>query len=159
LERLPVLIRARSVHIWKSTASLLWNRTAAFWNRAPVRGGTMAIVAFSPPKHWEDWVGTALGLWLVVSPWLLDYGTTTVSQNAVLVGFLLIAIEFVALSVAFRTWEEWISVVLGAWLVVSPWVLGAALVPTVNFVVVGSLVLALALYEIWDEGWHSTRPA
>jgi SPW repeat-containing protein len=119
----------------------------------------MATIAFSPPKHWEDWVGAVLGVWMVVSPWVLDYGGMTVSQNAVLVGFLLIAIEFVALSVAFRAWEEWISVILGAWLVVSPWVLGAALVPTVNFVIVGMLVLALALYEIWDERWHSAHPA
>ncbi len=119
----------------------------------------MSAIAFSPPKHWEDWVGAVLGLWLLVSPSVLEYGEITASQNAALVGFLLIAIEFVVLSVAFRAWEEWISVVLGAWLVVSPWVLGAAWVPTVNFVIVGLLVLALALYEIWDERWHSAHPA
>jgi hypothetical protein len=77
---------------------------------------------------------------------------------AVLVGFLLIATEFVALYV-FSVWEEWINVILGAWLVVSPWVLGVALVPTVNFVIVGLLVLALALYEIWDERRHTAHPA
>ncbi len=60
---------------------------------------------------------------------------------------------------AFRVWEEWISVILGAWLVVSPWVLGVAVVPTVNFVIVGLLVLALALYEIWDERRHTAHPA
>lgn len=47
----------------------------------------MATIAFSPPKHWEDWVGTVLGLWLLVSPWVLEYGEITASQNAVLVGF------------------------------------------------------------------------
>jgi hypothetical protein len=131
---------------------------AAFWNRMPVRGDSMAITAFSPPKQWEDVVGAVLGIWLLASPWVLEYGEMTATQNAVLVGFLLIATEFVTLSV-FRVWEEWISVILGAWLVVSPWVLGAALVPTVNFVIVGLLVLALALYEIWDERRHSAHPA
>jgi hypothetical protein len=72
--------------------------------------------------------------------------------------FVLIAIEFVEFS-AFRVWEEWINVILGAWLVAWPWVLGAALMPTVNFVIVGLLVLGLALYEIWDERRHSTHPA
>jgi hypothetical protein len=37
--------------------------------------------------------------------------------------------------------------------------LGVASVPTVNFVIVGLLVLALALYEIWDERRHTARPA
>ena len=118
----------------------------------------MAKIAFSPPKQWEDMVGAALGLWLLASPYVLDYGGMTAAQNAVVIGFLLIAAEFVILSF-FRVWEEWINVVLGAWLVVSPWVLGTALVATVNFLIVGVLVLALALYEIWDERWHTARPA
>jgi hypothetical protein len=129
-----------------------------FWNRLSVRGGNMATIAFSPPKHWEDWVGAVLGLWLVVSPWVLEYGEMAANQNAVFVGFLLIATEFVALS-AFSVWEEWINVILGAWLVVSPWILGVALVPTVNFVIVGLLVLALALYEIWYERRHTAHQA
>jgi hypothetical protein len=60
---------------------------------------------------------------------------------------------------AFVVWEEWFNVILGAWLVISPWVLGAALVPMVNFVTVGLLVLALALYEIWDERRHLVQSA
>jgi SPW repeat-containing protein len=118
----------------------------------------MSTIAFSPPKHWEDWVGAVLGFWLLVSPWVLEYGEMAARQNAVLVGFLLIATEF-AILFAFRVWEEWISVILGAWLVVSPWALGAGLVATLNFVIVGLLVLALALYEIWDERRHTPHPA
>jgi hypothetical protein len=118
----------------------------------------MAKSEFPSPRHWEDWVGFVLGLWLFVSPWVLQYREMPAAQNAFLVGFLLITTELIALA-AFLIWEEWVSAILGAWLVVSPWVLGAALVPTVNFVIVGLLVLALALYEIWDEGWHSAHPA
>jgi hypothetical protein len=47
------------------------------------------------------------------------------------------------------------NIILGAWLAVSPRVLGVSLVPTVNFVIVGLLVLAVALYEIWDERRHT----
>ena len=117
----------------------------------------MAKAVFSPPKHWEDWASVTLGLWLLVSPWVLDFGGVAAAQNAVALGFLLIAAEFVELNV-FRVWEEWVNVVLGAWLVISPWVLGADLVPAINFVTVGLLVLALALYEIWDEHRHSAHP-
>ena len=121
----------------------------------------MAIGTFSPPRQWEDWVNLVLGFWLCVSPWVLQFAgdEMIVTQNAVLVGFLLITNETVAL-VSFRVWEEWISVVLGAWLVISPWVLGStALVPMANFVIVGLVVLVSAVYEIWDVRRHSPHPA
>lgn len=118
----------------------------------------MAKPEFPSPRHWEDWVGLALGVWLFVSPWVLQYGGTPAAKNAFLVGYLLITTELIALA-AFLIWEEWVSGALGAWLVISPWVLGAALVPMVNFVIVGLLVLALALYEIWDERWHVVHSA
>jgi hypothetical protein len=129
------------------------NRMPAFWNRMPVRGGSMATTSFSLPKHWEDWIAALLGLWLVVSPMALQYGEMAAAQNAFLVGILLIIVEFFELTV-FRAWEEWINVILGAWLVVSPWFVGGTLIATANFVIVGLLVLALALYEIWDERQH-----
>jgi len=67
------------------------------------------------------------------------------TQNAFLVGILLIMTETVVLS-AFRPWEEWINVVLGAWLVISPWVLNVSPAATVtaNFVIVGLLVFGPA---------------
>ena len=118
----------------------------------------MGIATLTAPKHWEDWVGFALGVWLFVSPWVLDYGEMAVTQSAVVVGFLLIVLEFVELS-AFRAWEEWVNVLLGAWLIVSPWLLGGAGLPAATLIIVGVLVVALALYEIWDERRHSPHPA
>jgi SPW repeat len=104
---------------------------------------------FSLPKQWEDWASWAFGIWLCISPWALEFDLDRLpTRNAVIVGCLIILAEVVTLSV-FRPWEEWINVVLGAWLVISPWVLGIA--PTaakVNFVVIGALVIALALYEM-----------
>jgi hypothetical protein len=51
----------------------------------------------------------------------------------------------------FRGWEEWINVALGAWLIASPWILGiASPAARANFIVVGVLVVALALYEMWQ---------
>jgi len=66
-----------------------------------------------------------------------------------MVGALIILAELVELSI-FRSWEESINIALGAWLIGSTWVLGIV-TPTArtNFVIVGLLVVALALYEIW----------
>ena len=113
----------------------------------------MATTSISLPKHWEDWTSVILGFWLIASPNVIPYGGPAATQNAFLVGVLLLVIAFVEVTI-FRAWEEWINVVLGAWLVVSPWVLGATAIATTNLVIVGLLVLALALYEIWDERRH-----
>jgi hypothetical protein len=49
----------------------------------------------------------------------------------------------------FRPWEEWINVALGAWLAVSPWVLGTTIpAAVINSVTVGALIAGLALYEV-----------
>jgi hypothetical protein len=103
----------------------------------------------SLPKQWEDWANWAFGIWLCISPWALEFDLEPVpTRNAVIVGFLIILAEVVTLSV-FRPWEEWINVALGAWLVISPWVLGIAVpAATATFVVVGALVIVLALYEM-----------
>src|SRR2546423_803741 len=116
----------------------------------------MATDTSSLPRQWEDWCSWILGIWLCLSPWILQFsGEPLLTQNAVVVGFLLILSEVVTLS-AFRPWEEWINIALGAWLIVSPFVLKtAALTPKADFVLVGLAVVALALYELWEVGRNS----
>jgi hypothetical protein len=114
-----------------------------------LRVSPMPSVAFTPPTHWQDWVSWVLGLWLCISPWALGFSADSASmQNAVVVGFLLILTEVVTLSV-FAPWEEWLNVVLGAWLVVCPWVLGVtSVLARADFIIVGAVVLMLAIYEM-----------
>lgn len=108
----------------------------------------MPAARFTPPSHWEDWLSWGLGLWLCISPWALHFDLAPgPTRTAVITGVLLILVEAVTLSV-FRSWEEWLNVVLGLWLIVAPWIVGASGAATVNFVVVGVVVLALALYEM-----------
>ncbi|MEN2982872.1 MAG: SPW repeat protein [Thermus sp.] len=48
--------------------------------------------------RWQDWVNLVLGVWLILSPWLLGFsGLTNATWNAILVGILVGAL---ALSVA-----------------------------------------------------------
>jgi hypothetical protein len=65
----------------------------------------MAMTSFSLPKHWEDWIGAALGLWLLASPSVIPYGVPAASQNAFLGGVLLLAIAFVEIT-TFRAWDQ-----------------------------------------------------
>ncbi len=119
----------------------------------------MATMTFTPPRQWEDWCDWALGIWLLLSPWILLFERDSVAmRNAVIVGGLVVLTEAVTLSI-FYVWEEWINVVLGAWLVVSPWVLGVASpAAKADFVIAGLLIAALALYEVSQARQDAAGP-
>ena len=111
----------------------------------------MAVGAFSPPKGWEDWATLLIGLWLCASPWVLQLADPPAMQNCVTVGFLVIIGELFTFY-TLHTWEEWINIILGSWLIVCSWVLGVSSPEaTANAVIMGLLLLALSLYEIWDD--------
>ena len=49
-------------------------------------------------RKWQDWANLVLGLWLVLSPWILGFsGTSSATWNAVILGLL---VCLLALSVA-----------------------------------------------------------
>ena len=99
--------------------------------------------------EWQDVVSFALGIWLIVSPWVLAYATNQYPMtNAVVVGAL-IALAAAGALYAFQVWEEWLNVALAAWLIASPWLLGFSTlqVAVVNQVAVGALVGLLALWS------------
>lgn len=119
----------------------------------------MAAVQLSLPKQWEDWCNWLLGIWLCLSPWALRFDLDkSATRVAVISGALIILAELFTLSV-YREWEEWVSVLLGAWLVICPWILSIGTsVARENFVVVGLLVMVLAFYEVWDAHHHGGKP-
>jgi len=111
----------------------------------------MSVAKIYPPKQWTDWATWVLGIWLCLSPWTLLFEfDVPAMRNAVLLGALIIFVEVIELSI-FRGWEEWINVALGAWLIASTRVLGIeAPAAKINFVLVGVLVIALAIFEMWQ---------
>lgn len=112
-------------------------------------------------KHWQDPVNLILGVWMLFSPWALQYqADTPATWNAAILGILIAAVAVFAL-LRVMAWEEWTSVVLGLWLVVSPWILGFSGLVTAmwNAVIVGVVVAALALWALGTDkdigGWWS----
>lgn len=112
-------------------------------------------------KHWQDPVNLALGLWMMASPWILSYAVERrPTGNAVIFGFLIAALALAALFKV-MAWEEWVSVALGAWLAVSPWVVGFSGLAAAMWsaVIVGIVVAVLALWALGTDkdigGWWS----
>lgn len=103
-------------------------------------------------RRWQDSVSFALGLWLFFSPFLLSYtggAGSAASWNAYILGVAIVAFSAAALARPAQ-WEEWINLALGAWLVISPWVLAFAGddAATWNQVVVGLIVGGDAIWAM-----------
>ena len=83
--------------------------------------------------RWQDWVSLVLGVLLFISPWVFStsmYGSS--SWNAWIVGVIGVILALWALAfLRTAVIAESISVILGVWLFISPWVLGFAVLSTV----------------------------
>ena len=96
-----------------------------------------------------DVANLVLGVILLASPWIFGFPSGAASQNAVVFGIVIAAISIAALA-AFTVWEEWLNLIVGVWVLVSPWVLGfAGTAATQVHIVIGGIVALLAALEIW----------
>lgn len=103
---------------------------------------------------WQDSLNALLGLGLFLSPRILNYvAESNAALNAHIVGTVMVLMALAALF-AFRIWEEWISAVLGAWLVVAPWVLDFSghSAATRTSVLIGIAAFVLAIWSATEHG-------
>jgi peptidoglycan/LPS O-acetylase OafA/YrhL len=113
-------------------------------------------------RPWEDWFGMLLGVLILVSPWfplqagreIVDAERSHMILNAFVVGMLVFGIgqlEYVAL----QRWEEAAAILLGLWLIVSPFIFGYAgdHMLQIWHATLGGLVVLLGLLQLWQD-WH-----
>jgi len=118
---------------------------------------------FKTHRSWEDWLGMLLGVLIVVSPWfpfsshdVIDAERSTMILNTFVVGMLvfgLAQLEYVAL----QRWEEVAEIVLGLWLIASPWIFGYsgdAFLPAWH-AILGAVVALLGALQLWQD-WRLT---
>ena len=101
------------------------------------------------PNQWRDFINLLLGIWVYVSPWVLGYSAIRIAElNANAVG-LVIAVAAIAAIVHFYRWEEWVNILLGAWLIASPWVLPIPADQALmwNQGIAGAIVCGLAVWS------------
>lgn len=100
-------------------------------------------------QRWQDWLNLILGIWLFVSPWFGFADSMAAAWNAWVFGAVIAAISAWALAVPHR-WEEWVNFVVGAWLMMAPFVL--VFTPqagqTWNHLIVGAIVFIDALVGV-----------
>lgn len=90
-----------------------------------------------------------LAMFLLISPWLFAMANGTAVADLRASGAAITILSLAAM-VAFANWEEWVNLLLGLWLIVSPWVLGFAHTRGMHFSIgVGATVAFLAALELW----------
>ena len=96
-----------------------------------------------------DVVNLSLGAVLFFSPWLFDLSAGAQWQTASIVGIIIAVLSIAALA-AFAVWEEWLNLIAGLALIVSPWLLGFQDSDAMKIdAVIGTFVVLLAAVEVW----------
>jgi SPW repeat len=115
---------------------------------------------FNTHRTWEDWLGMLFGVLIVLSPWfptqtshqVIDADRSYVILNTFAVGIIVFGLgqlEYVAL----QRWEEVGGILLGLWLIASPYMFGYSGDGMLRFYhsSLGSLVLLLAALQLWQD--------
>lgn len=102
-------------------------------------------------KRWQDWANLLLGICLLLSPMALGFWNTepTAAGNAWLLGAAIVVFASFAVNMP-QVWEEATNVLLGIWLMVSPWVLdfSAHTAASASTMLIGLLVTIFALWAM-----------
>lgn len=94
------------------------------------------------------------GIWLIISPFILDYASLGVSAtNAVIVGIVVGIFSLIKLANYEVNWPAWLNFLLGVWLIVSPFANGNGSIETVatNEVILGIIVIAFSLTSAFSS--------
>jgi hypothetical protein len=121
-------------------------------------------------NRWQDWDNLILGIWLFISPWVLRFAATApaatpgagaaasggnalgyASWNAWVLGVIVFLVALSALS-RMVFWQSWITLVLGVWIFIAPWVLGFAGYPRAawDHWIVGALIFLVSVANLWS---------
>ena len=110
------------------------------------------IRIFNVHRSWEDWLGMAVGVLILLSPWFAGRAAGELPVlNAIAVGaavLLLAESELVDL----HRWEESLELLCGLWLIAAPFVFEYtwAALSTWHFVL-GGIVTVLAVIELVQD--------
>ena len=100
-------------------------------------------------SRWQDWVKSAAGLWLFVSPWAIGVtGDSVSSWNAWIVGTVVLVGSLWALRAPKASWLQWVTGLAGLWMAISPALIVIASEMFWSAIITGALSVVLSLWVL-----------
>jgi hypothetical protein len=97
-------------------------------------------------------INIALGIWLIISPWI--YGYANAARNAMVSSVIVGILVFICAILRYnaphsRSVLSWANLILGVWTLLSPWIFSfmTSTAYITNSIVVGILIGALAIWS------------
>jgi hypothetical protein len=83
--------------------------TSAMANSVVVGLGLLAfaLAAIFLPRAWEAWSEFVLGLWLIASPWVLNFDAVTTARNSMLAAGIVVAALALWVILADKDYSPW----------------------------------------------------
>jgi SPW repeat-containing protein len=73
-----------------------------------------------------SWINIVLGIWVIISPFVVQFTRFPAAVwNNVVVGIVIAILAIIRTSVPRQTGWSWVNVILGIWMIISPFALGA----------------------------------
>ncbi len=105
-----------------------------------------------PAPNWRDDVlslsglNVLAGIWLIISPWVLNYGPGDPKWNNVVFGAIIALLALAKIGGALRaTWLSAVNAVIGVWLFVAAFTIDSSWTAGWNDIILGVIVFLLAL--------------
>ncbi|MGV8083794.1 MAG: SPW repeat protein [Coriobacteriia bacterium] len=104
--------------------------------------------------RWASSLNVLAGIWLVIAPFILGFTSSASAMwNSIAVGAVVVVLAAIrAFNPDEREGISWVNVVLGLWMVVSPYVLNYTNVSSAqtNALITGVIILALAAFSAYE---------
>ena len=107
----------------------------------------------STPERSRDgssWINALLGIWVIVSPFVMAIHSSKAIWSNVIAGAVVVVLAIVRWSMHQPGWS-WLNLILGMWLVISPFVLFLGGPAMWNNVILGIIIAAFALTNTYSK--------
>lgn len=110
-------------------------------NRQYMRAGSSQAAAG------PSWINIVLGIWVIISPFVVQFTRFPAAMwNNVIVGIVIAILAIIRQSVPRQTGWSWVNVILGIWMIISPFALGAMTAAILwNNIILGIVIGLIAI--------------
>ena len=105
-------------------------------------------------QYWQETGNLIVGIWLFLSPLIFRFfhWADMDTMNFLVMGVAIAAVAVLA-KYMHALWEDWVTLILGVWMVISPWLMGFTdnKVAFVDAVIAGLFVVGIALSAAYRD--------